>query len=137
MANILSNRFLTNLGEGAIDLENDTIRVALMTSSYTENKDTNTFVNTNEVSGTGYTAGGELLANSSMTQVDGSDLARWDADDVEWDSSTITARYAVIYDTTVSDTILVVIDFGTDQSSSNGMFAVRWNASGIMTSAQG
>ena len=137
MANILSNRFLTNLREGAIDLENDTIRVALMTSTYTENKDTNTFVNTNEISGTGYVANGALLANSTVAQVDGSDLARWDADDVEWDTSTITARYAVIYDTTVADTILAVIDFGSDQSSSNGMFAIRWNASGIMTSAQG
>ena len=136
MANIISNRFLTNLGEGAINLETDVIRVALMTSTYTENKDTNTFVNTNEVSGTGYVAGGEILASSLVTQDDTGDVAQWDADDVEWAASTITARYAVVYDTTVTNTILVVIDFTTDQSSNNGMFAVRWNASGIMSSAQ-
>lgn len=136
MANIISNRFLTNLGEAGIDLENDVIRVALMLNTYTENKDTNTWVNTFETSGTNYVAGGELLATSLVTQDDSGDLAKWDADDVEWAASTITAQYAVVYDTTVADTILIVIDFGTDQSSNNGMFAVRWNASGIMTSAQ-
>lgn len=136
MANILSNKFLTDLGQGNIDLENDIIKVALMTSIYTEDKDTDIWVNTNEVSGTGYTANGKTLTTSVVTQDNAGNLAKWDADDVEWAASTIVARYAIIYDTTVINTILAVIDFGTDKSSSNGMFAVRWNVSGIMTSAQ-
>jgi hypothetical protein len=136
MADILSNRFLTYIMEKQIDLENDTLKVALMTSSYTPNKDTNTFVDTYEVSGTGYIAGGATLAGSTVSQEDGSDNAKWDATDVNWASSTVTARYAIIYDTTVSDVIIAVIDFGADKSSSGSDFTIEWNASGILTLAQ-
>ena len=136
MANVISNRCLTLMAEGSINLETDTIRVALMTSSYTEDKDTNTFDNTNEVSGTGYTAGGATLANSTVTQDDTNDRAIWDADDVQWTSSTITARYAVVYDVTASDTILLVVDFGSDESSSDDSFTIQWNAVGIAAFAQ-
>ncbi len=137
MANIISNKMLTNLGEGAIDLENDIIKVALMTSSYTPDKDIDVFDNTNEVSGVNYIAGGATLANSVITQDNSNDQAVWNADDVEWDTSTITARYAIIYDTFISNLILLVIDFETDQVSSNAMFAIRWNSDGIFSSNQG
>lgn len=137
MANIISNRMLASLGEGATDLVNDTIKVALMTSTYSEDKDINTFVNTNEISGDGYLAGGKVLTNSSIVQDDTSDLVKWDADDVEWLDSTLVARYVVVYDVTVSNTILTVIDLVTDKMSSGGTFAVRWSIDGIATFIQG
>ncbi len=136
MANIVSNRMLTDIAEGSIDLENDVIRVALMTDSYSPNKDTNTFVNTNEISGTGYTAGGALLVSSTITQDDTNNRSVWDAGDVEWTASTFVARYAIVYDTTVSDTILLVIDFDEDKSCSEGVFAIKWDDDGIMTLSQ-
>ena len=134
--NIISNRAHYLAFTGNLDLNNDTLKVALMTNLYSVDKDTNTFDNTNEVSGTGYTAGGKTLAGSSVSQDDTLDQAVWDATDVEWPSSTITARYAIIYNTTHSNAIVCVFDFGSDQTSTNGLFAIRWNSSGIMTLSQ-
>jgi len=134
--NIISNRAHYLAFTGALDLNNDVLKVALMSNSYTVDKDTNLFVNTYEISGTGYTSGGATLTGSVVTQDDTGDLAKWDANDVEWPSSTITARYAVIYNTTNSDAIVCVFDFGADQTATNGLFALRWNASGIMTLGQ-
>ncbi len=134
--NIISNRAHYLAITGDLDVDADVLKVALMTNLYSVDKDTNSFNNTNEVSGTGYTAGGKTLANSAASQDDTNDNAKWDADDVEWPSSTITARYAIIYNTTHADAIVCVFDFGSDQTSTNGLFAIRWNASGIMTLGQ-
>ena len=61
----------------------------------------------------------------------------FDADDVAWANSTITARYAVIYDATpaadADKKLLAYVDFGADKSSSSGTFQITWNASGIFT----
>jgi len=111
--NIISNRALYLALIGNLDAENDTIKVALMTSAYSPE-----------------------LANSVVTQEDSLDLAKWDADDVVWDPSSITARYAVLYNTTRSNNIIGVYDFGSDMTSSNGPFAVRWNAAGVLAFAQ-
>lgn len=134
--NIISNRAHYLAYTGALDLNNDVLKVALMSSSYTVDKDTNIFNDTYEITGTGYTAGGATLAGSAVTQDDTGDLAKWDATDVEWPTSSITARYAIIYNTSNSDAVVCVFDFGTDQTSTNGLFALRWNASGIMTLGQ-
>ena len=123
--------------EKALDLENDVIKVALMTSSYTPDKDTNTFDNTYEVSGSGYIAGGATLASKIVTQDDTDDSAYWDAEDVIWASSTITARYAVLYDATVSDTIIGVVDFGENKSTTGEDFLIQWDEDGILSALQG
>jgi len=139
MADTIYNRFFANLMNKEVDLEADTIRVALLTSSYTINKDHNTWsdVSANEVSGTGYTAGGATLANKSVTQDDTNDQATFDADNVTWSSSTITARYAVLYDDTLTnDDLLAIFDFGSDQSSSNGDFTLQFSSDGILSLAQ-
>jgi len=137
MSNIVTNQFLTKLQEKAYDLENDTIKVALLDENETPSKDDTTFNDTNEISGTGYTAGGATLANSTVTQDDSGDLAKWDATDITWSTATITdARYAVIYDTTVSNDIIAYIDFGANKSSVASDFKIIWNASGIITIAQ-
>ncbi len=134
--NVVSNRAAYLALTGDLDVETDIIKVALHTNLYSENKDNNTWSVTNEVSGAGYTSGGATLTGSVVTQNDTADRAEWDANDVEWPSSTITARYAVVYNSTQANAIICVFDFGTDQSSSNGLFAVRWNATGILTLAQ-
>lgn len=133
---IVSNRAHYLFMKGELDLDTDTLKVALMTSGYTPDKDTNTFVNTFEITGTGYTAGGATMTGNVVTQEDASDVAKWDAADVEWAASTITARYAVIYNTTRSDAIVGIFDFITDKLSSDGLFALRWNAAGVMTMGQ-
>ena len=135
MANLISNRAAYLMMTGDLDVEADTLKVALMTNLYSPDKDTNTWNTTNEVVGTGYTTGGASLTGNAVTQNDTLNLAVWDATDVEWPTSTITARYAVIYKT-ADNNIVCVFDFGSDQSSSNGLFAIRWNLSGIMTLGQ-
>lgn len=113
------------------------VKCMLCTSSYTPNQDTHEAKDdiTNEVSGTGYTAGGVSLANKAVTYA--SRVTKFDADDVQWTSSTITARYAVLYDNAPAadgdKKLLLWVDFGEDKKSENGTFKIEWNASGIFT----
>jgi len=121
----------------ALDLDDttaDRFKIMLVTSAYTPDFGAHDFKAdvTNEVVGTGYTAGGESLTSITLTQAAG--VITFDAADVTWTSSTITARAAVIYDDSLaSDPLICYIDFGSDQSSSSGDFQISFNASGIFT----
>lgn len=141
MADVFFNGFKKNIMNGNIDLDNDTIKVALVTSDYTPNIDTHEAFSdiTNEVTGTGYTAGGNTIANAQVTQNNTDDVGVFDGDDVTWSNATITARGAIIYkDSGVASTSYLVayLDFTTDQSSSVGTFEIQWNANGILRLAQ-
>ena len=122
-----------------IDFNSDAIKVMLCTSTYSPNQDTHQYKSsvTNEVTGTGYTAGGATLANCTITYTGASNTLKLDADDVSWAASTITARYAVIYDSTpASDAtrpLIALIDFGADMSSTSGAFTITFDANGIAT----
>lgn len=123
-----------------IDWDTDTIKVALLASTYVPNQDTHDFwddVSANEVTGTGYTAGGQALTTKTLTYDAASNVVKFDAADTAWTNSTITARYAVIYDdtpaTAATKRLLALLDFGQDESSSNGTFQITWNANGIAT----
>lgn len=137
MADIVFNNFKKNIMNGSIDLDTDTIKVALVTSTYTPDQDTHEFFSsvTNEVSGTGYSAGGAALANKAVTEDTINNKGVFDADDTSWASSTITARAAVIYkDTGVAATspLICYIDFGADKSTTAGTFLITWNAEGLL-----
>jgi hypothetical protein len=138
MASIIYNSFKKKIMDGSIDLDTDTIKVALTTSSYSPSQDNDDFFNdvTNEVGASGtYVAGGATLANKTVTQDNTDNEGVFDADNVSWTSATITARYAVIYKSTgVSSTspLIAVIDFGSNQSSSAGTFTIAWAAEGIL-----
>lgn len=131
--------FIDHLAQKRIDLDTDTIKVALCTSTYTPNQDTHDYFNdiTNEVSGTGYTAGGATLGSVTWTYSSGSNTWTLDAADTSWASSTITARYAIIYVDTAgassTDPLIGYVDFGSDIVSTGGTFLITWNASGILT----
>ena len=130
MANLVYNTYKENTLLGHIDLNNDTLKVALVTSSYIADPDHTSF--TNEVAGTGYTAGGATLVNTAVTKDDINDKAFLDADDVTWATSTITARGAVIYKDDTPDILIAYIDFTSDKSSTAGDFTIQWNAAGII-----
>lgn len=122
----------------AIDLNADTMKCALFTDSITGtfNFDTNTAYNVspwnaNEVSGTGYTAGGATLATPGVAISSG--VLAFDAADASWTTSTITARGGLVYDDTTADAALAAVNFGADFSSTAGTFTVQWHASGIFT----
>lgn len=117
-----------------VDWLSDTIKVALCTSTYTPSQTTHAYFSsiTNEVSGTGYTAGGATLGSKTATK--SSLTVSLDAADASWTTATITARYAVIYkDTGTGSTspVLGYVDFGADQTSTAGTFTITWDSTGI------
>ncbi len=139
MASKLYGQFLQQALNKEVDWDTDTIKVALLTNSYTPDQDAHNYfddVSTYEVTGTGYTAGGITLANKTNTYNAATNVIVLDADDVTWSSSTITARYAVVYDATpatnATKPLIGYVDFGSDQSSSNGNFTITWDATGIV-----
>jgi len=107
----------------------DTFKLAMYTNSATFDASTTDYTATNEVSGTGYSAGGGTLTN--VTPTTSGTTALTDFADLTFSSATITARGALIYNTTTgagtgtTDTVLV-LDFGSDQSSSAGDFTITF-----------
>jgi hypothetical protein len=139
MPSKLYGQFLSQALNKEIDWDTDTIKVALLTNAYTPDQDVHNYLDdvvTYEVSGTGYTAGGNTLANKTNSYNSSTNVITLDADDTTWSSSTITARYAVIYDATpatnATKPLIGYVDFGSDQSSSNGNFTITWDATGIV-----
>lgn len=107
----------------------DSFKIALFTSSATLGASTTDYATTNEVSGTGYSAGGAALTN--VTPTTSGTTAFTDFADVTFSSSTITANGALIYNTTsgsgtgTTDAVCVLA-FGGDKSSTNGDFTVQF-----------
>jgi len=137
MADVIYNSFKKQLLNAGINFGTSSVKIMLVTSTYTPDQDTHDFKDdvTNEVSGTGYTTGGATLANGTVTQDNTDDEAVYDADDVTWGTSSLTARGAVLYqDTGVGSTspLIAYLDFGSDQTSSSGNFTIQWNTEGII-----
>lgn len=130
----LEKMFIDTAGQS---MEAETHKGLLVTDSYTPNFDTHDFRNdiTNEVSGTGYSAGGATITGTEITLSSG--VLTWDFADPSWSSSTITSAMAhVSYFNVGADTtdqLLLLLDFVTAVSTSNGTLLVQINASGAMT----
>ena len=129
---------LTQVTNFQIDFDDTTagrFKCMLVQSGYTPNFDTDSVFGdvSNEVTGTGYTAGGEAL--TGMTFAISGGTITWDAGDVTWTSSTITnAAAAVIYNTSEANKPLIAyVDFGGNFSTTSGTFQIVWNASGVFT----
>ena len=101
----------------------DTFKIALFTSSATLDATTTAYSTTNEVSGTGYTAGGNTLSISQVP-TSSSTTAFLDFADTTWSTATITANGALIYNSTNSDTAVAVLAFGGDKTSTAGDFTI-------------
>ena len=115
-----------------VDWASDTVKVALCTSSFIPDQDTQDFYNdlTNEVSGTGYTPGGESLANKTVNYDAASNVVSLRADATAWTAASFTCRYAVVYkDTGTGSTspLLGYVDFGGDEAVSSGTFTITWD----------
>jgi hypothetical protein len=110
------------------DLDADTLKIALYTSSATLDATTTAYSATNEVSGTGYSAGGVTLTSTTVATT--GTTAYFDADDPEWTSASFTARGALIYNSTNADKAIAVLDFGGDFTVSSGTFRIVFPAAG-------
>lgn len=121
---------LLNMAKGLIDLDTDTFKIMLTTSTYTPVKDTHDFRDdvTNEVTGTGYTSGGATLAGVSVTYDAATDQVQISWTDPTWSGSTITARTAVIYKSrggaSSADELLAYCTESGDIISTGGVFTV-------------
>ncbi len=102
----------------------NTFKIALYTSSATLDATTTAYSATNETSGTAYVAGGNTLTN--ITPSSSGTTAFCDFSDSTWSTSTITARGAVIYNSTSSNKSVAVLDFGSDKSSTSGDFTIQF-----------
>lgn len=119
--------FKKELAQGVHDFTHstgDVFKIALYTSSATLNATTTAYSATNEVSGTGYSAGGATLTN--VTPTTSGTTAILDFEDVSWSSATITARGALIYNSTDGNKAVCVLDFGSDVVSTNATFEIRF-----------
>ena len=132
--NFMCSSFKQELLEGGHNFKNSgghTFKLAMYTNSASFNAATTAYTTSNEVTGSGYTAGG-----GTLTRVDPSlsgTTALTDFADLTFTSATVTARGALIYNTTTgggsgtSDTV-VVLDFGSDKTSTAGDFTIQFPA---------
>jgi len=137
MADFVYNEFKWQVMKEKHNLATDVVKVALFTSTHTPNKDSDVTYSslTNEVAaGGGYTTGGAAIGSPTVTKDNTDDEGVFDGADVQWTSATITARYAVLYNTSAGGTndLICIFDFGSDKSSTNGTFKIEWNAEGII-----
>ncbi len=130
MASNIFNSALRDEAIGSIDYDTDTFYAMLVTSTYAPNKDTHTKRSdvTNEVTGTGYTAGG-IAVTATVAAVDtANDRVVITFASHNWPTSTITARGEVIYKrrggASSADELVYYNDFGSDVSSTAGTFTV-------------
>ena len=99
-----------------------TFKLALYSNSATLDATTTAYTTNGEVTGTGYSAGGNTLTN--VTPTTGGTTAFTDFADTSFLNATITARGALIYNATQSDKAVAVLDFGSDKAASAGTFSV-------------
>lgn len=114
----LTTSFKKQILLGVHDLETDTIKLALYTALATLNADTTVYDSTYEVTGTGYTAGGNTLTGVTVsTASDGTVYV--DFSNSEWSPAAFTCRGALIYNASKGDKAIAVLDFGADKTCQN------------------
>jgi len=131
------HRATQHLGD-AFDFESNDIRLALLSNAYTPDFDAHDAwddVSANEITGTGYTADGEALTSKTATFDAASDWTTYAAADVVWATATFTARYAALYNNSpaadADKKLLVLVDFGQDESPAAENFTIAWSADGV------
>jgi hypothetical protein len=127
----IANAFKKQLLEADMNFlaSQDKFKIALYTSSATLNSATTAYSATNEVANTGqYTAGGGLLVNLGTSLTAG--VARVDFSDRSFTGVTLTARGALIYNTSSATTnaAVCVLDFGADKTATSGVFTIQFPA---------
>lgn len=124
----LCTSFKVDLLSGTMDFTSgtgDTFKMALYTSSATLGPTTTAYSTTNEISGTGYTAGGNTLT-VSQSPTSGGTTAFISFSNTSWTSASFTCRGALIYNSSQSNKAVAVFDFGSDKTVANGSFTVSF-----------
>ena len=111
---------------GVQDLDTDVIKIALYTSAASLSAATTAYPVAGEVVGTGYTAGGNTLASPTIST--SGTTAYVDFAGTSWTTATITARGALIYNSSKANRAIAVLDFGSDKTATAGTFTVQMPA---------
>lgn len=134
---LYGNAFVS-LGDKKVDLNSDTFKAALLTSSSSPSQDNDDYFNdvTNEASGGGYSAGGVTMTSPTMTWTGATNVFKWDAADVAF-TTCPAARYVVIYDSTpgtaATNPLISYINGGADFGGVGGDVTVVFASAGIFT----
>lgn len=123
MTQAIPTSFKAEILQGIHD-STDTYKIALYTSASTLDATATAYTTTNEVSGVGYTSGGQTLSGFSVT-TSGTTAILDFTTDPSWENATITARGALIYNASKANKAVMVLDFGSDKSNSEGTFTIR------------
>lgn len=110
-----TNSFIEQLFLGVHDFAADTFKLALYTAEASLDADTTVYSATNEVSGTGYTAGGVTLTGTTVAQSNG--VSYVDFANAVWNPASFTARAALIYNSSKGNKSVAVLDFGSDKTA--------------------
>ena len=135
----LYGRVFNSLGNKEIGWTADVLKVMLCTSTYVPDQNAHQYKSsvTNEVVGTGYTAGGATLASVTAAYNGATKTQTITCANPSWAASTLTARYAVFYDSTpatdATRPLISYVDFGVDQVSSTGTFTIVIDSAGVAT----
>ena len=128
MTNVVPYSFAQELLKGNHDFINDTIKIALYSAGsgapYTVSSTIYESSVSNQVSGTGYTTGGNTLGSPVVANQ--TNVATLTFAQSQWTSATFGAAYGVIYNSSDSDKLVVVLDFGGTKSCSNGTFTITF-----------
>lgn len=120
--------FVDEMLDAIHDFGTDSFKMALYSDSVTLGRATTAYTATGEISGSGYTAGGAAMTVTTgypqAAPSGNGQVVRFD--DVEWPSSSLTARQCLIYNTSKADRSVLVLDFGRDRTSVGATLAVRF-----------
>jgi hypothetical protein len=115
----LTNSFKQEMLQAGQNLATDTLKMALYTAFADIGPETTVYTTTNEITGTGYTAGGEAVTGATInTQASGPNAGTVyvDFSNVAWPGANFVARGALIYNVTRSNKTVAVLDFGSDKT---------------------
>ena len=121
-----------NFGTGVVRATTaaDTFKIALYTSLASLDASTTIYTTTAEVTGTGYTAGGNTLTISQVPTATLNETVAWlNFADSSWPSATFSAAGALIYNSTQGNKAVAVLDFGGTKTANNQTFTVTFPAS--------
>jgi hypothetical protein len=114
--------FKAELYQAVHNLTTDTLKIALYTDSATLNESTTAYTTSNEVTGTGYTAGGATI--TGVTVNSSGYTAYVSFNNPSWSLASFTTRAALIYNSSKANRAIAVLDFGADKTVSNNTFTI-------------
>lgn len=116
--------FKVQLLDGVHNFLTDTFKIALYTGNASLGPETTVYTTSNEITGTGYSAGGKTL--TATTPTSSGTVAYVSFSNISWTSASFTARAALIYNSTQGNKSVAVLDFGSDKTVSNSTFTITF-----------